>query len=139
MRTILLRTLVLTFLACNVAVAQSSPERAHGPDCSGSWPTNIAFVNLKNAGLVDNGDIDWSNPKATGTTVRIASERIGKGLWHQVYDVTFKKTSGETVEAIVVHDASFEECSMTSPDVYIVSKHIDLKLPPFVLPNRKKD
>jgi hypothetical protein len=126
MRTILSRTLVLALVACNFSVAQRPPEKTHGPDCSGGWPTNIAFVNLKNAGLLDNGDIDWST-KTNIRTVRIASEKIGKDLWHQVYDVTFKKTSGETLEALVVHDASFEECSMTSPDVYIVSKHIDLK------------
>ena len=81
----------------------------------------MTFVHLKNAGLVDNRDIDWSNIK----TVRIASEKIGKGLWRQVYHITFTKTSGETIEAIAVHDASFEECSMTGVDVYVVSKHLD--------------
>jgi hypothetical protein len=128
MRPILVQTLLLAFAVSSFSVAQSPSEKTHGPDCSGGWPTNIAFVNLKNAGLVDNRNIDWS-VKSNIKTVRIASEKIGKGLWHQVYDVAFKKTSGETIEAIVVHDASFEECSMTSPDVYVVSKHIDLKRP----------
>jgi hypothetical protein len=127
MRAILLQALVLTFFA-GFSVAQLPSEKTHGPDCSGGWPTNMAFANAKNAGLLDNDDIDWSI-KTNVKTVRIASEKTGKDLWHQVYDITFKKTSGEKIEVIVVHDASFEECSMTEPDVYIVSKHIALKRP----------
>ena len=86
----------------------------------------MTFVHLKNAGFVDNSSIiDRSKIK----TVRIASEKIGKGLWRQVYHVTFMKTSGETIEAIAVHDASLEECSMTGVDVYVVSKHLDKDRP----------
>jgi hypothetical protein len=101
-------------------VAQSPSEKTHGPDCSGGWPTNMTFVHLKNAGLADNRSIDWSNSK----TVRIASEKIGKDLWRQVYHITFTRTSGDTIEAIAVHDASYEECSMTGVEVFVVSKHL---------------
>jgi len=66
-------------------------------------------------------DLDFSKTK----TVRVASQKIGKDLWHQVYQVTFTKTSGETLEAIVVHDASTEECSMTGVEVFVVSKHLN--------------
>ena len=90
-------------------IAQSQAEKTRGPDCSGGWPTNMTFVHLKNAGLADNSSIDFSKTK----TVRLASEKIGKDLWHQVYDVTFTKKSGDPVEAIAVHDASQEECSMS--------------------------
>jgi hypothetical protein len=102
-------------------IAQSQAEKTRGPDCSGGWPTNMAFVHLKNAGLADNSSIDFSKTK----TVRLASEKIGKDLWHQVYDVTFTKKSGESVEAIAVHDASQEECSMSGVEVFVVSKHLN--------------
>jgi hypothetical protein len=85
----------------------------------------MAFVHLKNAGLIDNKSVDSSKTK----TLRIASERIGKGLWRQVYDVTFTKITGDTIEAIAVHNSSFEECSMTGVDVYVVSKHLDRDRP----------
>ena len=124
MRSVLLVAFFLALSASNLALAQSPSDAVHGPDCSGGWPTDMTFVHLKNAGLVDNRDIDWSNIKSNIKTVRMASEKIGKGLWRQVYHVTLTKTSGETIEAIAVHEASFEECSMTGVDVYVVSKHI---------------
>lgn len=74
----------------------------------------------KNAGLIDNSSIDFSRTK----TVRLASQKIGKDLWHQVYDVTYTKKSGEAIEAIAIHDASSEECSMTGVDVCVISKHL---------------
>jgi hypothetical protein len=80
----------------------------------------MAFVLLKNAGITNNDKIDFSKTK----TVRLASEKIGKDLWHQVYDVTFTEYSGRTLEAIAVHDASQEECSITGVELYIVSQHL---------------
>jgi hypothetical protein len=109
---------VLILLA--LSVAQSQTKTVNGPDCSGGWPTDMAFVQLKNAGLADNQSIDFSKTK----TVRIASEQIGKDLWHQVYLVTYFKKSSETIKAIAVHNASSEECSMTGVDVFVVSKHL---------------
>jgi hypothetical protein len=103
------------------AIAQLQAEKTHGRDCSGGWPTNMSFVHLKNAGLADNYSIDFSKTK----TVRLASEKIGKDLWHQVYHVTFTKKSGDAIEAIAVHDASQEECSMTGVEVFVVSKHLN--------------
>jgi len=49
---------------------------------------------------------------------------MGGNLWHQVYLVTFFKKFGEKIEAIVIHDASDEECSMTDVDIYVVSQHL---------------
>lgn len=76
---------------------------------------------LKNAGLLRNEDIDFSKT----TTKRLASERVGKDLWRQVYLVTFVKHSGESIQAIAIHDASAEECSMTGVDLYVVSEHLN--------------
>ena len=53
----------------------------------------------------------------------LASEKIDKDLWRQVYDVKYEKTSGELLEAIVVHEASSDECSMGGGDVFLVSRH----------------
>ncbi len=80
----------------------------------------MAFVHMKNAQLTDNRSIDFSKTK----TVRLASEKIGKDLWHQVYRVTFTKNSGDKIEVIAVHDASSAECSMSGVEVYVVSGHL---------------
>ncbi len=109
------------FVTVVAAVARPQAEKTNGPDCSGSWPTNMTFVHLKNAGLADSISVDFSKTK----TSRLASERIGKGLWHQVYHVTFTKKSGGTIEAIALHDASLEECSMSGVEVFVVSSHLN--------------
>ena len=116
------RQLLFVILMITIpAIAQSQPEKTQGPDCSGSWPTNMTFVHLKNAGLTDNSSSDFSKTK----TVRLASEKIASDLWHQVYHVTFTKKSGEAIDAIAVHDASEEECSMSGVEVFVVSSHLN--------------
>jgi hypothetical protein len=76
---------------------------------------------LKNAGLLVNEEIDF----ARTLTKRLASEERTKDLWHQIYLVTFFKKAGGELQAIVVHDASMEECSMTGVEVFVVTKHIE--------------
>lgn len=109
----------LMFFAVGMATASQPPK--NGPDCSGGWPTDMTFAHLKNAGLADNDSMDFPKTK----TSRVASENVGKDLWHQVYNVTFTKKSGETIEAIAVTDASLEECSMSGVEVFVVSKHLN--------------
>jgi hypothetical protein len=111
------RLLIALLLVVSVPSAAQS-LRTNGPDCSGGWPTNMAQASLKNAGALNNEEIDFTRTKTT----RLASEKVGKDLWHQVYFVTFFKRSGDSVQAVVVHDASIEECSMTEVQVYVVSK-----------------
>jgi hypothetical protein len=97
-------------------------EKVHGPDCSGvgHWATMMTLAHLKNAGLIDPKDVDPAKTK----TVRVASEKTGKDLWRQVYRVTFTTKSGDVVDAIAVHDASNEECSMSGVDVFLISKYL---------------
>ncbi len=83
----------------------------------------MAFVLLKNAGLTDNDKIDFNKTK----TARMASENVGKDLYHQVYDVIYTEKSGRTIETIAVHDASLEECSMTAVELYVVAQHLSSK------------
>ncbi len=118
-----MKSALLLFAALGTCLPLIAQSTIHGPDCSGGWPTNMSFVHMKNAGLVNNEDIDFSRTK----TVRIASQKIGKDLWHQVYLVTFTKKPGGAIEAIAVHDASTQECSMTGVEVFVISKRLGEK------------
>jgi hypothetical protein len=103
--------LLLTFAALAVPVFCM----AKSPPCS-SWPTNMALTVLKNAGITDPTKLDESKTSA----VQVASENIGKGLYKQVYDITFHEKTGRAIEVITSGKASWNECSMSSVDVYIV-------------------
>ena len=95
---------------------------AKAPDCSGPdrYPTSEAYVYLKNAGLLgpDANDFDHTETKV------IASQRIGRDLWRQVFRVTFPLKSGNKLETIVVSDTSAEECSMGTLQIFLVSKRL---------------
>ena len=100
------------------SVAAAPPARA--PDCSGPdrWAAGTAFTNLKNEGAIASDTVDFEH--VTSTT--IVSEQIGRDLWRQAFRVIFPLKSGKRVEAIVVSDASSEECSMSHSQVFIISK-----------------
>ena len=95
---------------------------AKDPDCSGTdrWPTNMAFGKLKDAGLTDNDKLDFSKTE----TVMLASEKIRKNLYRQVYHVKFMEKAGNVIEAITVSDASREECSLGDVEVFVISQHL---------------
>jgi hypothetical protein len=92
------------------------------PNCTGvdSWATNMAFVNLKNAGLTDNYRLDFTKTKV----VLLASEKIGKDLYRQIHLVTFTQKTGETIEVITSNEASHQECSMSGVQVFVISKRL---------------
>jgi len=106
-------------LPCIILGMCASSSSAAPPDCWG-WPSNMAFVHLKNAGLTDNDKLDFEKT----THVRIASEKIGPDLYRQVYRVTFFEKAGTTIEVITVNDASHVECSMSGVDVFVVAKRL---------------
>ena len=108
---------------------------AGSPDCADprNWPSAMAFVHLKNAGVTDNAELDFDKTM----TVRLASEQIGKDLYRQVHLVTFTKKSGETIQVITNNDASNEECSMSGVEVYLLSRRLGKKLTPN--PSFKRD
>jgi hypothetical protein len=106
-------------LATVLLAAFPRMAKAHSPECAG-WPTSMAFVYLKNAGLTDNFRTDPSK----ATAVRLASEKIGKDLYLQVHRIKFPQVPGATIEVITSNKASSEECSMSAVDVYVVSKHL---------------
>ena len=124
-----------TVIAIFAILLSSTPVFAGSPDCSGPdrWPTSIAFVHLKNAGITNNDELDFDKTK----TARLASEKIGKDLYRQIHLVTFTKKSGETTQVITNNDASNEECSMSGVEVYLVSQRLGEQLPPN--PSFKRD
>ncbi|WP_396334116.1 hypothetical protein [Burkholderia anthina] len=93
---------------------------AKAPACA-SWPTKMAISSLKNAGITDPTKLDESKTKA----VLLASEKTGKDLYRQVYDITFFEKSGAKIQVITNSEASSSECSMSGVDVYVVSQKID--------------
>src|SRR3954465_8585420 len=102
-----------------IFVMPAAVALAKSPGCA-SWPTNMALVHLKNAGLIDTPSVIAAQTKA----VRLASEKIGKDLYQQVYDITFHTTDGKQTEVITKSQASSEESSMSGVDVYVVAKKI---------------
>jgi len=86
--------LLIAFLLLVTVRATAQSSQMHGPDCSGSWPTNMAQAALKNAGLLNNKEVDFTKTKTT----RLASEKVGTDLWHQVYFVTFFKRSADKIQ-----------------------------------------
>ncbi len=80
----------------------------------------MAFVHLKNAGLTDNGRLDFTKTKVA----LLASEKIGKDLYRQLHLVTFTQKTGEIIEVITSNDASRQECSMSGVQVFVISKRL---------------
>lgn len=100
--------------------ALASPLCIADPECAGPerWPAMSAFVQLKNAGITDNGKLSWGKTQVR----RLASERLGEDLFKQVHHVTFTERSGNTFEVITVNDVSSEECSMSGVEVFMLAK-----------------
>ena len=114
------RLFALLLLAAGINAAPQS-SRIHGPECGGGWPTIMAQTLLKNDGVLKSEEIEVSKTRTT----RLASERLSGDLWRQVYLVTFVSRSATSIQAIVVHEASMEECSMSAVKVFLVSKRLD--------------
>ena|SRR3990167_1452602 len=95
---------------------------ANGPDCTGleRWPTKMAFVHLKNAGITDKDKLDYSKTK----TVRLASERIGENAYRQIHYITFSGKSGTRIEVITSNIVSDEECSISDLEIFFVIRRL---------------
>jgi hypothetical protein len=109
-----MRSLALLAL---LAVAAAPPAKS--PDCA-DWPLNIAETKLKNAGLLNIDLLDKSKTKL----VKLASEKIGKDLYQQIYDITLFQTDGKAVEVITNSQSSSKECSMSGVRVFVVAKDL---------------
>ena len=108
---------IFVFIVATPVLAVVKAPNCTSPD---AWPSGMAFVHLKKAGLVDDQVIDNSK-----TRVRlITSEKIGRNLFRQVHLVQFSVKKGEQLSAITVNEVSSQECSMSKVDVYLVSKQL---------------
>lgn len=113
---------LISALALGLCVIHTSHAMAKDPDCTNPnvWPGGMAFTHLKNAGVFRSEELD-----STKTSVfRLASEKVGRGLYRQVHLVRFTKLSGEQVSAITVNEVSKQECSMSGVDVHLISKSL---------------
>jgi len=102
------------------AMLMGSGSAAADPNCAGPdhWPANMTFAQLKNAGLLTNDAVDFARTKSD----QIASQKIGRDLYRQVFKVTFYLKDGREVRAIAVSDASSGECSMSDVTVYRIAE-----------------
>jgi hypothetical protein len=98
------------------------PTLAESPNCASAdgYPTSMAFVYLKNAGLIDNNTTDFKKTKV----IRLASEKIGRDLYRQIHHISFTEKSGNIIEVITSNDASNVECSMSGVTVFVISRHL---------------
>ena len=109
-------------LALTIALLAVLPAtQAASPPCDGpeNWAAGMAQATLKNAGLLNPAEIDFSRTRV----MRIASEKIGKDLYRQVHRIIYTKTSGETIEVIAVNNASHTECSESGVEIFVVGQH----------------
>jgi hypothetical protein len=90
---------------------------AKAPDCH-NWPMNITKGWLKNANITDIYNLDESKTKIT----LLASEKTKKDLYIQIYHFVFFDKQGNTYEVITQNKASYEECSMSQVNSYLISK-----------------
>jgi hypothetical protein len=102
--------------------ALATPVIAKAPDCSGleHYPGREAYEYLKNDGALSPENVDFKRSQSR----MIASQRIGKKLWRQVFRVTFPLKSGDKIEAIVMNGASAGECSLGPTQIFLVSKEL---------------
>ena len=111
-RAITLAGLSITLLS--MATARADPKCA-GPE---NWPASMTFAQLKNAGVLANNEVDFGR-----TSVRqIASEKIGRDLYRQVFEISFYMKDGKAVRSISVSDASADECSISDVTVYRIAE-----------------
>ncbi len=100
------------------AEGQCKSKDKLGPDLSGSWPTTMTMMALEDAGVLQHTEVDVTATR----TRRLASERLSKYMWHQLYFVTFRLNNGDTVSAIADIDYSPIADMNMGPIVYAVSK-----------------
>lgn len=105
-----------TFLVFLAILGLSGCATVMHPGCDGAgqWPANMAFVKLKNAGIVDNSKVVFSRT----VVERLASISITNTVYSQVHSVTFFLRSGQSVRVFTVSESTAEECSMGDVAVY---------------------
>ncbi|WP_041395013.1 hypothetical protein [Photobacterium profundum] len=97
----------------------SSLSLASSPKCDAptSWAPNMAYVYLLNNKVLTADKVEHDKTIVS----QIASEQIANDIYRQVHHVIFTLKSGESIEVITSNEASSEECSLGSVDVFLIS------------------
>jgi hypothetical protein len=113
-----IRVFAIAFLLLFVpsSFAAKIPACSH-PD---NWAAAMAQVHLKNAKLLNSESVDFSRTEV----VLMASEKISKDLYRQIHLITFFEKTGHRIEVITSNEASSEECSMSSVQVFVISTRL---------------
>ena len=100
----------------SLAAAMLPTPSLADPDCAGpnNWPASMTFAQLKNAGVLSNDQVDFSRT----SSILIASQKIKRDLYRQVFKITYVAKNGRKIQSIAVSDASRDECSMGDVTVY---------------------
>lgn len=101
------------------ALLLAGGARGQPPACA-HWPTSMAYVQLKNAGVIDPATLDQN---ATAATL-LAAQPLGHGRYKEIYDIIFRDRSGHATEVVTSNEASADECSMSDVAVWVVSRHL---------------
>lgn len=111
-RSKIIFTAIIIIAISNLLIAE--PNNGH-------WAESMTFVYLKNLGLVNNYNIDFSKTKTT----RLLSEKIGNDLYKQMYFVRYFYTNGNTIDVLAMHNASDKELSMSDVEIFIISEYVN--------------
>jgi hypothetical protein len=107
-------------LAASLLALPAAHAADTAPNCIDpqAWPASMAYVHLKNAGALTPESTDSSKTRAE----RVASEKIGRDRYRQVHIVRFTTKAGAQVSAVVINEASHDECSLTEAQVFMVAQ-----------------
>jgi len=73
---------------------------------------------MKDAGIVTNDQLDFKKNHVE----KISLRKIGKDLYRQVHLVTFERKNHKLVQAVVMNDASSDECAMGNTQIFVISQ-----------------
>jgi len=106
--------MLLATLACCPSTASAESPKCDDP---GNWATMSAFAQLKNSALTTSTRIVWDKVSVS----LLASEQVGPDLYRQVHHIVYPQKDGGKIEIITRNNASSQECSMSSVEVYVIS------------------
>lgn len=112
----------LSCLAWGICVCPVLAAELQHPDCLGidRWPAAMAGMRLKEQGLSEKaGGYDKVEVELLASE-SLPAERHGRPLFRQVHKVVIHD-GGRTFTAITVNTASFEECSESEGDVFVIA------------------
>ena len=100
----------------------SLPAHAKSPPACSHWPVTMALMSLKNSGITDPTQINEASTK----TVLLAAQALPKGVFKEIYRITYTSNDGKkTFDVITSSESSYEECSISDVTTFLVSRKLD--------------